>query len=281
MRFCLSDTSKFLVASAMLAGCSAADGIKPDDNVPMTVSFSAVSSTGASASSSPATAATRVLSITSGSDVLTITNLQLVVARLELQRAGATCASTAAAGDDDMDEHECAELELAPTVIDIPVDGTIVSALNTAIPAGTYSALEAKIRPVRADGGGDHGRGSSSFLTAHPDLAGVSVRVTGTFNGTPFTYTGAPKVEVERVFDPPFSVDATHPNLTVNADLSNWFKSQSGALIDPATATAGSANGVIVSDNIRRSFKAFRDGDHDGRDDDGDDDHGDDGPGHT
>jgi hypothetical protein len=38
---------------------------------------------------------------------------------------------------------------------------------------------------------------------------------------------------------------------------------------------------VIVSDNIRRSFKAFRDGDHDGRDDDGDDDHGDDGPGHT
>jgi hypothetical protein len=245
----------------------------------MTVSFSAVSSTGASASSSPATAATRVLSITSGSDVLTITNLQLVVARLELQRAGATCASTAAAGDDDMDEHECAELELAPTVIDIPVDGTIVSALNTAIPAGTYSALEAKIRPVRADG--DHGRGSSSFLTAHADLAGVSVRVTGTFNGTPFTYTGAPKVEVERVFDPPFAVDAAHPNLTVNVDLSNWFKSRSGALIDPATATAGSANGVIVSDNIRRSFKAFRDGDHDGRDDDGDDDHGDDGPGHT
>lgn len=281
MRFCLSDTSKFLVASAMLAGCSAADGTKPGDNVPMTVSFSAASSTGASASSSPATAATRALSITSGSDVLTISNVQLVVARMELQRAGATCASTAAAGDDDVDEHECAELELAPTVIDIPVDGTIVSALNTSIPAGTYSALEAKIRPVRADGGSDHGRGSSTFLTAHPDLAGVSVRVTGTFNGTPFTYTGAPRVELERVFNPPFTVDATHPNLTVNVDLSNWFKSQSGALINPATATAGSANGVIVSDNIRRSFKAFRDGDHNGHDDDGDDDHGDDGPGHT
>jgi hypothetical protein len=209
------------------------------------------------------------VSVTSGSDVLTITNVQLVVARMELQRAGATCASTVAAGDDDVDEHECAELELAPTLIDIPVDGTVISALDAAVPAGTYSALEAKLRPVRADG--DHGRGSSTFLAAHPELAGASVRVTGSFNGQVFTFTGSPRVELEQVFNPPFTVDATHPNLTVNVDLSNWFKTRSGALIDPATATSGSATGDIVSDNIRRSFKAFRDGDHDGRDDD---DHG-------
>jgi hypothetical protein len=206
------------------------------------------------------------VSITSGTDVLTITDAQLVVARMELQRSGATCASTAAAGDDEVDEQNCAELELEPTLIDIPVDGTLISALGTAIPAGTYSALEAKIRPLRADA--DHGRGSAAFLTAHPDLAGVSVRVTGTFNTATFTYTGSPRVELERAFDPPFTVDATHPNLTVNVDLSNWFKTSAGALIDPATATPGSANGALVSDNIRRSFKAFRDDDHDGQDDD-------------
>jgi hypothetical protein len=204
--------------------------------------------------------------VTSGTDVLTIDDVQLVVARMELQRAGASCASATAAGDDDVDEHDCAELELAPTLIDIPVNGTMINALGTAIPAGTYSALEAKIRPLRADR--DQGNGSSRFLTAHPELAGVSVRVTGTFNTTKFTYNGSPKVEFEHVFDPPFIVDATHPNLTVNVDLSNWFKSSSGALIDPGTATPGSANGAIVSDNIRRSFKAFRDDDHDGRDDD-------------
>jgi hypothetical protein len=266
MRSCLTDTSKILVACSMLAACSATDGVKPGGTVPMTVSFSAAPATGAPLSSSAALAASQSLSVASGSDVLTITDVQLVVARMELQRSGATCASTAAAGDDDVDEHDCAELELAPTLIDIPVDGTVISALGTAIPTGTYSALEAKIRPVRADG--DHGLGSSAFLSAHPELAGVSVRVTGTFNGTKFTYTGSPRVELERVFDPPFTVDATHPNLTVNVDLSNWFKTSSGALIDPATATPGSANGVIVSDNIRRSFKAFRDDDHDGRDDD-------------
>jgi hypothetical protein len=52
-------------------------------------------------------------------------------------------------------------------------------------------------------------------------------------------------------------------------DLTNWFKTSSGALIDPATANAGGANAELVSANIARSFVAFRDDDRDGRDDDG------------
>jgi hypothetical protein len=145
------------------------------------------------------------------------------------------------------------------------VDDAVVSKLTVKIPEGSYSSLEAKIRAVRADN--DRGRGSSEFLTANPDLAGVSVRVTGTFNGTPFTYTGVPRIKLEREFDPALDVSAEPVNLTVHVDVSNWFRKQ-GALIDPSTANAGGPNAETVANNIKRSFRAFRDRDRDGREDD-------------
>ncbi|MDB4898193.1 MAG: hypothetical protein JWN53_1, partial [Gemmatimonadetes bacterium] len=88
------------------------------------------------------------------------------------------------------------------------------------------------------------------------------------FNGTAFTYKGAPRAEFERAFNPPLVVDATPLNVTVGVDLDTWFKSSSGALIDPSTANAGGANAGVVAENIKRSFRAFRDDDRNGHDDD-------------
>ena len=75
---------------------------------------------------------------------------------------------------------------------------------------------------------------------------------------------------MERTFSPPLSVSSLPVNLTVHVDLANWFRTRSGAVIDPRTANAPGLNAAIVADNIRRSFRAFRDDDHNGRDDDGD-----------
>ena len=70
----------------------------------------------------------------------------------------------------------------------------------------------------------------------------------------------------------PLVADSTGANITIKVDLTNWFRTSSGTLIDPATANAGGTNAALVSSNIARSFKAFRDDDHDGRDDHGGDD---------
>jgi hypothetical protein len=238
----------------------------------MSVSFTTAAST-ASASLSSTAGGARDVSLASGGNTLVITRAQLVLARIELQRAGATCSSSAASGDDDADEHECAELQLAPTLVDLPVDASVVSALNVTVPAGSYSSLEAKVRPVGSSGGSSSGsgsgRGTSAFLAAHPELAGVSVRVEGTYNGKAFVYTGAPETGIETSFTPALAVDASPVNLTVHVDLSTWFRTQSGALIDPTTAVPGGANAALVSDNIRRSFRAFHDDDRNGHDDDG------------
>jgi hypothetical protein len=194
---------------------------------------------------------------------MVITKAQLVLARLELQRAGATCTTATEAGDDNLSSTEsCAELELAPTVIDLPVNGSVVSALSVSVPAGSYTALEAKIRPVDTSR-----RGGAAFLAVHPELAGATVRVEGTFNGTAFTYTGTAQAKLETVFDPPFEAGTDGINVTVKVDLTNWFRTSSGVLIDPATANVGGSNAALVSANIERSFSAFRDDDHDGDDD--------------
>jgi hypothetical protein len=232
----------------------------------MTVSFTTARSSGASASLASLGGSSRSITATSGADVLVINKAQLVFARVELQLAGATCNSSEDAGDGDHNnDNSCAELELAPSVVDLPVTGAIATALNVTVPAGTYSAFEAKIRPVDSK----RGAGSAAFLTAHPELAGVSVRVEGTFNGKAFTYTGAPRAELESVFNPPLAVADKGANITINVDLANWFKTSSGVLIDPATANAGGTNATLVAANIRKSFRAFRDDDRDGRDDQG------------
>lgn len=262
MRFHVLNTSTMVLACATLAAC--ADSTNPAAGRPVSVSFSTAPSAGSSMSFSPDAGPSRSVSVVSGANTLVITRAQIVVSRIELERAGAICASSAAAGDDSPDEHECAELALEPALIDLPVDATVVGALNVSVPEGSYSSLETKIRPVQT--GSSNGRGSTAFLAAHPDFAGVSIRVDGTYNGKPFTYIGAPETGFETSFSPPLAVTTSAVNLTVHVDVSSWFRNAAG-LIDPSTANAGGANAAVVSDNIKRSFKAFHDDDRNGRDD--------------
>ncbi len=254
-----------LAITVALSACSS-DSTNPGSLRPgaVSLSFAATGSTTTAASiANPA----GVLALAAAADSLVITKAQVVLARLELRRSGATCTSTEVAGDDDKaDDSSCAELELAPSIVSLSVNGAVTQALNSAIPTGTYSAFEAKIRVVEAKKSA-----STAFLTAHPEMKGASVRVEGTFNGKAFTYIGAPKAELEGLFNPPLVADSTGANITINVDLANWFRTSTGTLVDPATANAGGANASLVSANIAKSFKAFRDDDHDGRDDRGSD----------
>lgn len=262
---CSPSTAALLLAS--LAGIACSGATSPDAGRELTVSFSAQAPASPSALSL-VSVSSRAISVTTGSDVLAISRIQLVLARMELVHAGGACDSGESAGDDMVDDHACTELELAPSVVDLPVDGAVAGVLSVDVPPGEYSALEAKIRAIGAGEG--RGAGSRAFLEAHPELAGVSVVVTGTYNGVPFTWTGAPRAEFESTFAPALAVDDAPVNLTVHADVTTWFKTKSGTVIDPSTALPGGPNAGLVTDNIRRSFKAFRDDDRNGHDD-GDD----------
>ncbi len=193
---------------------------------------------------------------------LVLTKIQVVVGKIELNEDEETsCVADIEEGDDDHGEvgEECEDVSRDPVLIDIPADGAAHTVLTVPLTPGTYRKLEAKLEPARED--------ATAFNTSNPSLVGKSVRVEGTFKGTPFVFTSAVRRSIEMEFDPPLVIDATTTNATVSIDVAKWFLDRDGRAIDPSTATPGSEALQQIEDNIRRSFRAFEDDDHSGEDD--------------
>lgn len=202
------------------------------------------------------TLTSRSLQAVSGNDTLVITKVQLVLSRVELtQVAGTHC-------DDDSSATGCEELERHFVLINLPTDTAVHTVIDAKIPPGTYSSLEARLRVPRST----DDTNATAFLAAHPEFAGANTRVEGTFRGQPFTYVGGVDARFELTFAPPITVTLGGVNITVHVDPTTWFRDGTGGLLDPSTANAGGTNASLVGDNIRRSFRAVRDDERDGRD---------------
>jgi len=216
---------------------------------PITLSFST--------RSSAATAAQAPLDVTvsSGTNTIVITKAQIVIRKMELKQSTATTCP-----DDDSAHDDCNEVKLGPMLATLPLDGSAPTAITASVPEGTYHEVEFQIhRPVNSTT-------DAAFVAANPAFAGISIRLEGTYNGSPFVFTSTMSQSLEVQFDSPIVIDANNKNVTVNLDLSSWFK-VNGVLIDPATANPGQTNEQAVTQNIRASLHAFDDDDHDGRDD--------------
>ncbi|NUO65571.1 MAG: hypothetical protein HOQ11_13345 [Gemmatimonadaceae bacterium] len=249
-------TSRFSVSlvSLLLSGAVVAcSDVAGTSRVPVSVSVASGGAGAAAVAAGPS----RVVTVAGGTNTLVITKAQLVLARIELHRG-----TTGSCGASD-DDNGCTELDLDPMLVDLPVTPAIEQAFTVSIPAGTYNELEAKIRAPRA--GEDR---TAAFLAAHPEFAGRSVHVEGTFNGTPFVFDSAPEAGLELEFQPPLTVaDGVTNNITLHVDLSSWFMDGAGVVVDPGN----SANAALIAWNIERSFRAFEDHDRDGIDDHGSD----------
>lgn len=257
-----------IAAVALLAACSDSNGPSNGGSSNLSIAVATLTSTPAgrlAGSHGIAPSFDRHVTGTDSAHSLIITRVAITLSRLHL----ATVDSAGCAADDhpEGNDDRCLELKTGPMLVELPVDNSVISVLSLQLPAGTYRALEAKIRTVQAsDSGG------AAFLAANPQFANASVRVEGTFDGTPFVYSGSPNASLELAFNPPITVGSSATTLTVHVSIDRWFTNGSGTLVDPATANVGGANENLVSDNVRRSFHAFEDNGHHG-----DDGHGDDG----
>lgn len=249
-------SKSYRAASAMLAFSAVVacgDSTGPGKTPTVTLSFGSATPAATSIAASIGAAAEGA--------PLVITRVQLVISETELEAAGASCL---AAADDDSD---CPEIKLGPTLIDLPLDGSIKPVLAASVPAGTYEELEFEIEAVQESDDADmSAQEVAAFLTANPQFRGVSIRVEGTYEGAPFVYTTDAEAELEMEFSPPVTIDGSS-NITVHVDVASWFRGANGVIIDPRTANAGGVNKQLVDDNIERSFDAFDDDDRDGRDD--------------
>lgn len=253
--------TRFAVVALVASACSDAGG----PSTPAQVGFNLASR--ASVAGAAAGLAGGPETFTDGANTLVLSQVELVMRRIELRRVGAAACGEVASED-------CQELEFGPRLIDVPL-GTPGAArtFSVQIAPGSYDELELKIRVPSS--GSDAG-----FLRTHPGFEDASVRVTGTYNGEAFIFTSNLEAEMEFDLTPPLTANETSAtDLTLLVDLDQWFRDQSGALIAPATANSGQPHEVLVEQNIRNSLNAFQDDDQNGADDHGG--HGtDDGPGH-
>ncbi|MHB0962729.1 MAG: hypothetical protein ACYC5V_05925 [Gemmatimonadaceae bacterium] len=236
-----------LLFAALAAACGDSTG---PSRTAMSLSFSARSPV--VSQSANTLAQSFDVTVTGGSNTLVITKAQVVLKQIELKRSAAMSCPDSASHEDD-----CEEMEIGPVLVDLPLTSNVSAPVTVSVPAGTYHELELEVHRV-----GNDAR-DAAFKAANPTFSDISIRIEGTFNGTPFVYTSRLDAELEMEFEPPVVVDGTGGNITVQIDISSWFRNGAD-VIDPRTANEGGVNEGIVKEQIKRSFHAVEDDDRDG-----------------
>jgi hypothetical protein len=250
-----------IVPVVAVAACS--DGLGPSASSMVSVAFRVA----------PASSGLRAARMVDGTtpttvDDITLTKVQLVLSHIELSRIDSACVR-ADTTDDERDEGEhlgdCHEIKLPPMLVDLPLTPDAKVEVSAPVPPGKYRNLHARLTALTSE---SRQKGAADFLAANPDFAGTSVRIEGTYAGKPFTYTTNVRAEIFIPFRPPLDLsESTTPNVTVAVDPSRWFKTENGTTIDPTTVGLDQPNNRYIAANIRRSFRVFRDDDHDGHGD--------------
>ncbi|HXV85120.1 MAG TPA: hypothetical protein VD793_00395 [Gemmatimonadales bacterium] len=190
-----------------------------------------------------------------GTNTLVIESAQMVLREIELERQEVVDCDT------DPEPAGCEDFEIGPVLVDLPLGPGVTEQVVVDLPPGTYTEVEFEIHKISKDGQED-----AAFRAAHPDFAEKSIRVTGTFNGAPFTFESDLDVEQELDLSPALVIadSVTATNLTIRVGLANWFRALNGSLVNPASGNKGGSNESLVKENIKQSIEAFEDRDEDG-----------------
>lgn len=232
-------TAIALVGLGGLAACSDATNARSSGTSQLGFTTASSASTGSANSASLA-----AVPITKNGHTLDLTQVTIVVQRAELKRQ----TTDACRGDDD--EHDakwsgrsesCAEVKVGPTLVDLPLDTSLVTVPASVIPAGTFTEIEFSI-----------------------SLA----RLVGTFDGKAFDVTFPVNAKAEVQFTTPIVVtDSTPTSITINVPIAAWLTNADGSLVDPRTLLTNPTQAAAVKARIAATFHAFEDRDHDGHED--------------
>jgi len=193
-----------------------------------------------------------------GRDSILVRRAELVLKEIQLAPKGS--------GECDAEEKEeeaCAPLEMRAVLATLPLDTPTATMTTVRAPVDTYIVFHFAIH--RPDSSQD-----ATFLAAHPEFAGTSIRVQGTYSHggkrRDFVYSSQFTEQQETALMPPLEVAPdSAATVTLRLALATWFlNADKTDLIDPSTANAGQPNQDLVHDNIRTSVAAFAGAGHDG-----------------
>lgn len=232
-----------LMATWALVACGDTTGV--GDPAAVSVHFQVVSGTEAASASGPALTTgpsavvgpPLVLEGTNGT--LTIDEIRLIVAEVELEGDDDAC--EAEGGDDD-----CAELEAPPRFLDLPLDGSPARAFTGIVPPNTYDQLEFEIEDLEDDEDDTEFAAEiealeQDILAEFPDWPEkATALVVGSFESADgetsasFRVFVEAEIEVERDLVPPLVVtgDEVTPELFVDLRPDIWFGSSDGSVLE-------------------------------------------------
>jgi hypothetical protein len=250
MRFPLLPVLVVLGISAASAACG--DSGMGEVSLQLASHRAAATSNGVQAS---ITSAPGQLTVSLGEDEIVFNQIQLVLRKIRLDGG-----PTASCPEDGEGDSQCGDIRLGPVLFDLPLAAEAEPTLTALVPVGTYDGFKFQLhRPSNATSDAD-------LVAEHPEMEDISIRAVGTYNGTSFTFS-SDLTDVEDV-SLPQSVEVSEQGelpLTLFVDAAGWFANASGTgLIDPTQANDGGSYEAEVEQNIRESFRAFRDGDADG-----------------
>ncbi len=231
------------LAVVALAGCDAT-GPAIDQEVPMTLSFVVEPRAGlAGMSAQPG------LALASAAEALTLDIVALNVEELVLEREGGDAQGDSdgdSDADSDSDNGANEKFVVAGTIINLPLDGGLITPLSQPVPAGRYEEIELDIQ---------------------------AVRLVGTADGESFDVLVPVDLELEMEVEPPMEVSGDEVfNITISVDPLAWLDNSDGTFIDPRDLATDATLMNTVRQRMALSFDSFEDSDHDGDSDDSDSD---------
>jgi hypothetical protein len=155
--------------------------------------------------------------------------------------------------DDDSDDDSDGSgtggfrFRIGATTVSLALDGGVTTAFAGELPFGSYDRL---------------------------DMKAEYIHITGTYDGEPVDVTIPVHAKLKLSLIPPLVVDAINPapNVTVNINVLDWFKTAGGSVVDPRDLPDDNKLRAAFIRRIRSDFRAFEDHDHDGDESDSDSD---------
>jgi hypothetical protein len=213
------------------------------------VALSARAGTAASTAATAAGQQAQPLDLGNG---IIVTHLRVVLSEVKLEGTASTDAGTG----------EEIEFKTAPVLLDLAGasldNGTTQQISLSNVKSGTYREIKFKIhKPSQSDSG-------VSADAALATMAGLnaSIIVEGTIDGSANQVLFTSAVEAQQQGEGTFNFAEGDHALTLNLDATTWFGTASSRL-DPRVG----GNRSAIENNIKASFKAFQDDDHNGHED--------------
>lgn len=232
-----------LLAAASLGACDDGLGVNGPGNVSVAFSTVDVSTASTTPASVPAGSPLRQVTLDGTNGTLVLDEVYMIVDEVELDTVDDDCDDGSDDDGSDDDGISCADFEVGPRLVALPLDGAPVTAFEATVAPGRYDELEFEIEHLDDD---DDDRARNEALRAEilalipdwPDKA--SIYVTGTFQAdgadpVAFRVFVDAEIEIEMDLSPPLEVGddgVGDRELVVDVRPDLWFGNGQGGVID-------------------------------------------------